>query len=229
MTQNHKNENFNSSQLSSEKKLAQLIDQLKECKICQNQFGFEPHPIHLGEADAKILIVSQAPGWRVHERRKPFSDLSGKKLRQQWLWISEEHFYNPHLFYFTNVGHCFPGKNKNNTDKKPPRICWDKWSKHEIELLDSCELYIVIGSEAASRLFPKRKLEELVFSNLTIHGKTCFVLPHPSPLNFRWLKAHPKFEIQVLPRLRLALANALQIDLHSLKPRKEKESWEDKK
>lgn len=211
---------------SKEEQLTRLIENLKACRKCQARFGFEPHPIQWGAVDAKILIVSQAPGWRVHEIGRPFSDLSGKKLRQQWFGISEDQFYNPHLFYFTNAGHCFPGKNKNNTDKKPPKICWEKWSKHELELLDQCALYIVIGSEAANRLFPGQKLEDLVFSDLTVHGKPCFVLPHPSPLNFRWPQAHPAFEKEVLSRLRQAIAKALSLPLDSLFSYHKKESWE---
>lgn len=213
---------------SPKEELSSLIKQLKACRECQERFGFEPHPIQWGESDAKVLIISQAPGLRVHEMRRPFCDLSGKKLRQQWFCVSEEFFYNPHLFYFTNAGHCFPGRNKNNTDKKPPKVCWDKWTSKEIELLSDVKLMIVIGSEAASRMFPGQKLDSLVFGHLSWHGKPCFVIPHPSPLNFRWVQNHPEFESQVLPRLRKELAQALEFPEESLIPVQEsfKESWE---
>lgn len=221
-----KNDSLTLFEESKEERLALLIQDLKACRACEARFGFEPHPIQWGAPDAKVLIVSQAPGWRVHEIGKPFSDLSGKKLRQKWFGISEAQFYDPHSFYFTNAGHCFPGQNKNHTDKKPPKMCWEKWSKHEVELLDQCKLYIVIGSEAASRMFPGRKLEDLVFADLTVHGKPCFVLPHPSPLNFRWPQAHPTFETDVLPRLRQAIAQALSLPADALVPYTQKESWE---
>lgn len=213
---------------SSKENLSSFIKQLKGCKECEHRFGFEPHPIQWGASDAKVLVISQAPGLRVHETGKPFYDLSGKKLRQQWFCLSEEQFYDPHLFYFTMVGHCFPGRNKNNTDKKPPKICWNKWTRQEINLLPTVKLIIVIGSEAASRMFPKQKLDSLVFDELTWQQKPCFVLPHPSPLNFRWIQNHPEFERQVLPKLRQELAQALNLSETRIIPAQKpfKESWE---
>ena len=38
-----------------------LINDIKKCKICQNRFGFEPHPVILGNINSKIVQISQAP------------------------------------------------------------------------------------------------------------------------------------------------------------------------
>lgn len=183
----------------------ELAEGLKACRRCQELFGFEPRPIQWGSEQARVMLISQAPGIKVHELGRPFADLSGKKLRQQWLYVTEEQFYNPDLFYFSQAGHCYPGRDPKGGDKKPPKCCWTLWSSREVELLKNVELYIVIGAEAASRVFPGRSLEELVFSDLTLQGKPCFVLPHPSPLNYRWPKNHPEFGETRLPALRKKL------------------------
>lgn len=186
--------------------IEQLLQELKKCRKCQEEFGYEPRPVVWGSPNAKIMQISQAPSKKVHEIGRPFSDLSGKKLRQSWYQISDEQFYNGDNFYITTVGHCFPGKSgRNNYDKKPPKCCYEMWTKKEIELKKNTQLYLIVGGEAAARLFPKRKLTDLVFEDLEINGVKAYVLPHPSPLNIKWFKDHPEFERDRLPEIRKAI------------------------
>lgn len=212
----------------NEDKLRALHEQLAACRHCQAQFGYEPHPIVWGAPGAKIMQISQAPSLNVHELGRPFADLSGKRLRQQWYWVSEEQFYDKSLFYITTVGHCFPGKGRNNYDKKPPRCCYEMWTRKEIELMDSCELYILVGQEAASRIFPGRKLSDLAFEDLTLNGKPCFVLPHPSPLNRKWFMDHPAFLEERMPKIRKAVHDVIGDGLDLSQPYKpvSRETWQ---
>jgi uracil-DNA glycosylase len=76
------------------------------------------------------------------------------------------------------------------------------WTKDEIELKQNVQLYLIVGGEAASRIFPGRKLTDLVFEDLQIQGVPAYVLPHPSPLNIKWFKDHPEFERDRLPIIR---------------------------
>lgn len=202
---------MNHENVQNNKELEALLENLKRCRKCQEEFGWEPRPIQWGNPDAKIMQISQAPSRKVHETGIPFNDPSGKRLRQEWYQIPDEMFYDKDLFYITQMGHCFPGKGKGNYDKKPPRCCYEIWTSKEIELIDSCEIYIIVGGEAAARLFPKKKLTDLVFEDQILHGKPCYVLPHPSPLNRRWFAAHPEFEQQRLPQIRAKIHEVLGI------------------
>lgn len=197
---------------SSAERLSSLQEQIRACRACREQFGFEPRPVVWGSPDARIVSISQAPGASVHEIGRPFADLSGKRLRQQWYQVSEQQFYDPHLFYFTVMGHCYPGKAPRGGDRRPPGICFERWTSRELEALDHAQLYLVAGKEAAARLFPGKKLEELVFEDQTLHGKPCFVLPHPSPLNRKWFSDHPAFEQERIPYIRRRLHEVLQDD-----------------
>jgi len=166
------------------------------------------HPIVLGNKNAKIVQISQAPSKNVHETLKPFNDLSGKKLKFEWYQITEEEFYNPNNFYIAALAHCYPGKNKNGNDNNPPKICYEKWIKKELEYIDN-KIYIIIGAQAAKVFFPKEKFNDLVFKNNYLNGKLTFVIPHPSPLNFRWLKNNSKFIEKRMPEIREKIKNIL--------------------
>lgn len=187
--------------------LEKLQAQLRACRHCEGML--EPRPVVHGNPGAPILQVSQAPGRKVHETGIPFNDASGRRLRQNWYQISDAQFYDPDLFYITSMGHCYPGKGKTG-DKKPPRCCFDMWTRREIELKPGTRMMLVIGREAASRLFPKREFTELVFQDQEYDGIPCYVLPHPSPLNVRWFRMHPEFETQRMPVIREKLHQVLR-------------------
>jgi len=175
-----------------EKGFENFIKKLKSCQICKAKFGFEPHPIFLGNIHSKIVQISQAPSATVHETLKPFTDQSGTKLKYEWYQISDDVFYNPNLFYIAALAHCYPGKNKNGNDKTPPKICYDTWIKKELKYIDN-KLYIIIGAKAAKVFFPNEDFNDLIFKNNYINNKLTLVLPHPSPLNRKWFKDHPEF------------------------------------
>ena len=169
-----------------------LRKEIEKCNYCEEKFGFEPHPIFLGKRNSKIVQISQAPSNNVHNSKKPFTDMSGKTLKYEWYKISDEEFYNIDNFYIGALAHCYPGKDKNGNDRLPPKCCFEKWVEKELKLLDN-ELYIIIGAKAAKTFFPNENYEELVFKNNSWNGKLAIVLPHPSPLNKRWIKEHPEF------------------------------------
>lgn len=180
--------------------LLELRNKIKDCRCCQSIFGFEPNPLFWGDQDAKVVQISQAPSSTAHRGGKVWVDKGGERLKYRWYQISDEQFYNSKNFYITALAHCYPGKTKFG-DKNPPNICAKKWLAKELEVLTP-KLFVVIGGLAAGFLFPDRNFTKLIFNNQTLRGKLCFVLPHPSPQNIKWLKDHPTFETTRLPQIR---------------------------
>ncbi|MCR1961964.1 uracil-DNA glycosylase, family 4 [Thomasclavelia cocleata] len=180
---------------------------ISKCNSCKDDFGYEPHPIFWGNKNAKIMQISQAPSLSVHNTLKPFNDLSGKKLRQ-WYGIDDDIFYNQDNFYITSLAHCYPGKSKSGGDRLPPKCCSDRWLKQEIEIVEN-KIYIVVGSYAAKKLFPKKNFKDLIFNDQFLYGKRAFVLPHPSPLNMRWFKNNPNFEQERILEIREVIHSLL--------------------
>lgn len=194
---------------NSKELFTQLKEQIINCRLCQRDFGFEPKPVFWGNQTAKIVHISQAPSLNVYKTQRPFNDKSGEKLRKEWYQVTDEEFYNSSLFYITAIAHCYPGKNKSGGDKKPPKVCAEKWLKRELKLLKP-KLFLVLGNYAANFFFPKRKLSELVFENLKVDGVPCFVLPHPSPQNIKWFKDYPEFEKERLSGIREGIRKAIE-------------------
>lgn len=169
------------------------MGEISSCRDCRKLFGFEPNPVFGGDENAKIFQISQAPSQNVHNTSKSFNDASGRKLRGEWYKISDDDFYDKKNFYISGIGHCYPGKDKNGGDKKPPRYCADKWLNKEMDAVHNI-IYVIIGRYAAQYFFSDKNFTELIFNNQKLRGKLCIVLPHPSPLNKKWFKDHPEFE-----------------------------------
>ena len=83
-----------------------------------------PHVHRSGARDAaattaRLLIVGQAPGTKVHETGIPWNDPSGERLRD-WLQVDREIFYDESRIAIMPMGFCYPGVDRNGGDK-PPR------------------------------------------------------------------------------------------------------------
>ena len=61
--------------------LAKLVKEIRSCSLCAAHLPLGPIPIIQVSSFAKILVVGQAPGSRVHQTGIPFNDPSGDTWR----------------------------------------------------------------------------------------------------------------------------------------------------
>lgn len=186
---------------------------LRACRLCREapRFGRalpqEPRPIFQGSPSARLLIASQAPGLRAHASGTPFMDPSGRRLRA-WLGLDEPAFYDPGKVAIVPMGACFPGYDAHGGDLPPRRECAPRWREPMLAALPRLELVLAIGLYAQRwHLGPDfAGLTETVTRWRDILGSPrmprVLPLPHPSWRNNGWLKRHPWFEAELLPRLR---------------------------
>ena len=71
-----------------------LLRRVRACTICAPFLPLGPRPVLQADARARLLIVGQAPGRKVHASGIPFDDASGERLRT-WLGLTRETFYDP--------------------------------------------------------------------------------------------------------------------------------------
>jgi uracil-DNA glycosylase len=185
---------------------AKLKQEIRACRLCAGQFArtataHEPRPVVWFRPSARILIAGQAPGARVHESGRPFTDPSGDRLRG-WLGLAEEQFYNKDLVAIVPMAFCFPGYNDRKADLPPPAICGRTWHGPVMKGLSGVRLRILVGGHAHRyHLGVKTGVTETVKA-WRDHAPQVFPLPHPSWRNTGWLKNNSWFEAELLPVLR---------------------------
>jgi uracil-DNA glycosylase len=192
--------------------LSTLVKEIRSCTLCADHLPLGPRPIIQVSSSAKILIVGQAPGSRVHETGIPFNDLSGDRLRE-WIGIDKETFYDDKKIALVPMGFCFPGTGKSG-DLPPRPECADTWRVKLLEQLSSIKLTIIVGQYAQAWHLDqgnKVNLTETVMAWKDYWPKS-IPLPHPSPRNNIWLKKNPWFEKEVLPSLRGKVKAVLKQD-----------------
>ena len=187
---------------------AQLLAQVRACQLCQAHLPLGPRPVVQMAPQARIMIIGQAPGTRVHATGIPWNDPSGDTLRS-WLQVSREQFYDPELFAIMPMGFCYPGRGKSG-DLPPRPECAPTWHQQLLEQLPNIELTLLIGQYAQRYYLKKRyrTLTETVYHWRDV-GPALFPLPHPSPRNRYWLSKNPWFEQETVPALRRRMQQAL--------------------
>lgn len=182
--------------------LAGLLKEVLACRICAPHLLHEPRPVLRINPTARLLIVGQAPGRRVHETGIPFNDPSGDRLRD-WLGIDKETFHDVRRVAIVPMGFCYPGTGRSG-DLPPRPECATAWRKPLLGHLKNVGLTLAIGQYAiAWHLGGKAKatLTETVKS-WQDYWPDLMPLPHPSPRNNIWLKRNPWFEAETVPALR---------------------------
>jgi uracil-DNA glycosylase len=179
-----------------------LLAAVRACRACEADLPLGPRPVLQAHASARVLVVGQAPGRRVHETGIPWNDASGRRLRD-WMGVSEAAFYDATRIAIIPIGYCYPGRGGGG-DLPPRRECAELWLSHLLARLRRVELTLVIGHHAQRHfLGPRRKptLTDTV-SAWREYAPKYLPLPHPSPRNQPWLARHSWFEREVLGALR---------------------------
>jgi len=193
-------------------KLDKLIAEVRACRECVKELPLGANPILRAQRSAKILIIGQAPGTKVHASGTPWLDPSGKRLRN-WMSVDDDVFYDESKIAIIPMGFCYPGKG-NSGDLPPREECAPLWHKKLLAHLPSIKLTLLIGQYAQkyylknSQYYSGRTVTETV-SNWKKYSPKYFPLPHPSPRNTMWLKKNSWFENKTIPQLRKQVRNAL--------------------
>jgi uracil-DNA glycosylase len=187
-----------------------LLAEIRACQLCAEHLPHGVRPVLQASATARLLIVSQAPGRKVHASGVPFDDVSGDRLRD-WLGVDKTTFYDARRIAIVPMGFCFPGSARG-ADLPPRRECAPTWHPRLLPMLKKVELTLAIGRYAQVGLLGPQagtSLTETVHAWRTHLARGVLPLPHPSPRNQLWTKRNPWFADELLPVLRERVAHAL--------------------
>jgi uracil-DNA glycosylase len=189
--------------------LAALVAEIRACRACAEALGHEPRPIVQAGGGARILIVGQAPGSKVHASGTPWDDDSGDRLRG-WLGLDRASFYDAERVALMPMGLCYPGKGRSG-DLPPRPECAPLWHTRLLAEMPAIRLTLLVGQYAQGAYLP-RVLRPSLTEVVRRHAEApdgMFPLPHPAWRSRLWMQRHPWFEAEVLPVLRGKVAEAL--------------------
>ena len=178
--------------------LEALLNEIRQCRLCEPDLLLGARPIIQASSKAKLLIIGQAPGTKVHQTGIPWNDPSGDRLRS-WLNIEASTFYDANKIAIMPMGLCYPGKGKGG-DLPPRKECAPLWHDDVLKLLPNISMTLLVGQYAQAHYLKDkpRTLTETVRS-WQKWAPDYLPLPHPSPRNTLWLKRNPWFESEVVP------------------------------
>lgn len=181
--------------------LETLLTHIRVCRLCERHLPLGPKPVLRASHTARLLIVGQAPGTRVHASGIPWNDPSGDRLRS-WLGMKREIFYDENRIAIVPMGFCYPGKGKSG-DMPPLPECSKTWHGTLIPLLENVQLTLLIGQYAQAYFLGERRKTTLTETVRAFEEylPKYFPLPHPSPRNLFWFGRNPWFAANVLPAL----------------------------
>ncbi len=183
--------------------LEAVIAAARACRVCAAHLPLGPRPVLRAKASARLLIVGQAPGTRVHETGIPWNDASGDRLRD-WLALDREAFYDEARIAIVPMGFCYPGRDARGGDNPPRPECAPLWHPPLIANLPNVGLTLLVGRYAQGHYLGARRrgnLTETVRA-WADYAPRFVPLPHPSWRNTAWLRRNPWFEKDLLPALR---------------------------
>ncbi len=187
-----------------------VIAEVRACTLCAAHLPLGPRPVLRGRPSARLLIISQAPGTRVHETGLSFNDRSGDRLRQ-WLGIDRDAFYDEERVAILPMGLCYPGRYPQGGDLPPRPECAPAWHARILALWPEIALTLLVGSYAIDHYLAGRRKASMTE---TVRAWRDYLprylpLPHPSWRTMAWERRNPWFATEVLPELRRRVAALL--------------------
>ena len=182
---------------------AATLARIRACTLCAPHLPLGPHPVLRADPAARLLIVGQAPGIRVHETGIPWNDRSGERLRH-WLNVDSERFYDESRVAIIPTGLCYPGRDPKGGDLPPRPECAPLWHPVILPLLTRVELVLAVGSYAQAVLLGdgRRPTMTATVAAWREYAPRLIPLPHPSWRTTAWERKNPWFTAELLPELR---------------------------
>lgn len=182
---------------------AALLARARACRVCAKDLPLGPNPVFRLAESARLLIVGQAPGTKVHETGIPWNDPSGDRLRD-WLALDRAAFYDTVHIAILPTGLCYPGRLPQGGDAPPRPECAPLWHAPLRAHLRNVRLTLLVGSYAQAHYLGERRGATVAE---TVRAFRAYLpeflpLPHPSWRTLGWARRNPWFEQEVIPELR---------------------------
>jgi uracil-DNA glycosylase len=191
--------------------LTRLLHDVRACQICSAYLPLGSRPVVQLASTARLLIIGQAPGSKVHHSGIPWSDASGDRLRD-WLLMDRSVFYDKAQVAILPMGFCYPGAGESRGDLPPRPECAPLWHERLLKHLPHLEVTVLVGQYAQRHYLGSQRMSSMTetVKAFTAYGPQFFPLPHPSWRSIIWMRKHAWFERCVIPELRRVVRKAIR-------------------
>jgi uracil-DNA glycosylase len=205
----------------AEDDFAQLLAEIRGCSRCAADLPLGPHPIVRGTPQARLLVISQAPGTRAHETGLSFNDRSGDRLRD-WMGVDRDVFYDEARVAVMAMGFCYPGRDPKGGDRPPRPECAPLWHPRLRPHFATVGLTLLVGSYSIRYYLPESRRTALgdTVARWREFLPDYFVLPHPSWRTTGWERKNPWFSEEALPELKVRVAALVSLARSAPCPRR---------
>ncbi len=188
----------------------QLLARTRACRVCEKDLPLGPNPVFRLAETARLLIVGQAPGTKVHATGIPWNDPSGDRLRE-WLALDCDAFYDTARIAILPTGLCYPGRLPQGGDRPPRPECAPLWHPPLRARLTNVRLTLLVGSYAQAYYLGNRRAASVAETvrNFRTYLPEFLPLPHPSWRTRAWAERNPWFSCRVIPELRRRVREVL--------------------
>lgn len=183
--------------------LEALLERVRACDICRGHLPLGPRPVVRISRTARVLIIGQAPGTKVHETGIPWNDPSGDRLRE-WLALDKEAFYDTSRIAIMPTGFCYPGRDPKGGDLPPRPECAPTWHAPLRAQMTQVELTLLVGMHAQAYCLGDRRKKTMTETVRAWrdYGPDIIPTPHPSWRTTGWARKNPWFEMELVPEIR---------------------------
>jgi uracil-DNA glycosylase len=193
--------------------LQDLHGEIAACRQCA-EAGYAvqsvPRLVVSGPADARLMLIGQAPPGERSRHGRPFSGPAGQRL---FKWLAEAGWAEDEFrarCYLTAITKCYPGKAAKG-DRRPSvaeqKLC-RPFLERELDLIRP-SVIVLVGGLAIETFLGHNTLQDSVGRVVLQDGARYVPLPHPSGASL-WLsapqnQARVREALQALSRLKQEL------------------------
>lgn len=180
---------------SAKQVLADVREEVSGCTRCElHRSGNNAVPGE-GNANARILIIGEAPGWHEDKQGKPFVGNSGKFLTEL---LEQAGLKRDEVFITNVVKHRPPG----NRDPLPDEImACSVYLERQVAAIDP-DVIVTLGRFSMAKYFPGAKISKIHGEAKEVGGRFVVPMYHPAAaLHNGSLRSTIEDDFQKLPRL----------------------------
>jgi DNA polymerase len=175
--------------------LEQIADEIRVCTKCELHRTRTKSVPGEGPADARIMLIGEAPGWNEDQQGRPFVGAAGKFLEEL---LASAGMTRDEVF-ITNVVKSRP---PGNRDPLPDEIAaCAPFLERQIEVIDP-EVIVTLGRFSMARWFPGERISRIHGQPKRVGRRLIVPMYHPAAaLHQQSLKATIQEDFARLPRI----------------------------